>query len=60
MDQILDFTVAPIRLIKMDVEGFEIDAIMGASQGLKRWEALLVEYTPNYLKSAGHDPKIFF
>ena len=60
LDQLLDFTVAPIRLIKMDVEGFEIDALMGASQVLKRCEALLVEYTPNYLKSAGHDPKIFF
>jgi FkbM family methyltransferase len=54
LDQLLDFTVAPIRLIKMDVEGFEIDALMGASQVLKRCEALLVEYTQNYLKSAGH------
>jgi FkbM family methyltransferase len=60
LDQILEFTTAPIRLIKMDVEGFEIDALMGACQVLKRCESLLVEYTPNYLKSAGHDPKIFF
>jgi len=60
LDQLLDFTITPIRLIKMDVEGFEIDALMGASQVLKRCEALLVEYTPNYLMSAGHDPKIFF
>ena len=45
-----------IRLLKIDIEGYEIDALLGAKETLARCERILVEYSPGFLNAAGHRP----
>lgn len=44
----------PIRLMKMDIEGYEVIALRGASEVLARCEWLLIEHSPAYLQQSGH------
>lgn len=56
----LDVILAPyagqINLLKIDVEGYEIEALMGATKTLKRTNNILLEYSPSFLRESGHDP----
>ncbi len=47
---------APVRLLKMDIEGYEPIALRGARGVLSRSEWALLEHTPGYMRKAGLDP----
>jgi FkbM family methyltransferase len=50
---------APLRLLKLDIEGWEAKALRGA-EGLLRGEDapdLVFEFTPEFLTAAGDDPR---
>lgn len=44
------------RFIKMDIEGFELMALRGAAAVLSRCPAVILEYSPGYMKKASIDP----
>lgn len=44
----------PIRLLKMDIEGYEVIALRGAATLLARCEWVLIEHSPAYLRQSGH------
>lgn len=46
----------PIKLLKIDIEGYEYMAMQGARQALLRCEHLLTEFTPDLMKQEGQDP----
>lgn len=46
-----------IRLIKLDVEGFEVQVLRGAPKTLRRTQHLLVELSPGALSHAGNTPE---
>ena len=48
----------PIRLMKVDVEGFEYFVLRGAGALLERCACLLLEYSPEALSSAGLDSHV--
>lgn len=45
-----------IGLLKIDVEGYEIDALLGARDTLARTQTILLEYSPDFLSDCGHEP----
>lgn len=47
----------PIRLLKIDIEGFEEQALRGAARVLGRCEAVLIELNPGALERAGSSPE---
>ncbi len=47
----------PVRLLKIDVEGFELAALSGASRLLSRCETVLMEFSPTYMRTAGIEPE---
>jgi FkbM family methyltransferase len=48
--------VARLRLLKIDVEGFEAAVLRGARQVLRRCDAVLIEINPTALHRAGSEP----
>lgn len=56
LDEILKDIPGEIDLLKMDIEGFEVDALLGATETLARTQRALVEYTPSFIKACGRDP----
>ncbi|MGH8497034.1 MAG: FkbM family methyltransferase [Gammaproteobacteria bacterium] len=45
-----------LRLLKIDIEGYEYIAFKGAGAALSRCRAVLAEYSPAYMKKAGLEP----
>ena len=50
-----------IKLVKIDVQGFEFEVLKGMEESFKRGfvENVFVEFTPQRVKAAGHNPKEF-
>ena len=44
------------RFIKMDIEGFELMALKGASAVLRRCPLVMLEFSPTYMRAAGLAP----
>lgn len=44
------------RFIKMDIEGFELMALRGATSVLSRCPMVMLEYSPGYMKAASIAP----
>ncbi len=44
------------RFIKIDIEGYELLALRGATRVLERCPALLCEFSPGYMRQGGLDP----
>lgn len=56
LDQILAQHPGRIHLLKIDVEGYEVEVLLGATETLRRTNCLLVEYSPDFLSECGHEP----
>lgn len=46
---------ATIRLIKLDIEGHEFEALRGATRALRRCQCLLMEYSPKFFEQFGYE-----
>ncbi|WP_187272135.1 FkbM family methyltransferase [Zeimonas arvi] len=46
----------PVDLIKIDIEGFELSALRGASATLSRCRNMVIEYSPDLMRRAGIEP----
>ena len=44
------------RLIKIDIEGFELVALRGAPATLRRCPLVILEYSPTYMRQGGIEP----
>jgi FkbM family methyltransferase len=45
-----------IKLIKIDIEGFEFAALSGATRSLAQTEYLMTEFSPGMMKEINHNP----
>ena len=59
LDSIL-FNINKINLMKMDIEGYEITALKGGLETLKRVENLLIEFSPHLWKNPLEEATEFF
>lgn len=46
----------PVKCLKMDIEGYELPALRGATRTLARTRWILLEHSPAYMRQAGLDP----
>jgi FkbM family methyltransferase len=46
----------PVKLIKIDIEGFEYTALRSATRTLARTQWILTEFSPYLMRDAGQDP----
>lgn len=44
-----------IRVIKLDIEGYELEALRGAPAALQRCQCLLMEYSPKFFRQFGYE-----
>jgi FkbM family methyltransferase len=56
-DNSIDFK--KIKFMKMDIEGYEYIALKGANKLLKHVPYILSEYSPEYMKKGGIEPKSY-
>ncbi len=56
LDHLLQAYPGRIGLLKIDVEGYEMDVLLGAAQTLARTDRILLEYSPDFLAECGHEP----
>lgn len=57
LDDLLPFLPSAVSCVKMDIEGAELDALLGATAMLEQQRpALCVEVHPPMLRAAGQDP----
>jgi FkbM family methyltransferase len=59
LDAILENTFGEIELLKMDIEGFEVDALLGAGATLARTKRVMIEFSPKFIRACGRDPHQF-
>lgn len=45
-----------LRFLKIDVEGGELGVLKGAPEVLSRAKLVMLEHSPGYLRTGGHDP----
>jgi len=56
LDKILQPYPGRVQLLKIDVEGYEVEALIGAKKTLRRTNNILLEYSPEFLRDCGHEP----
>lgn len=56
LDNILRDFPGEIEFLKMDIEGFEVDALMGAGETLLRTKKVMIEFTPKFIRACGREP----
>jgi FkbM family methyltransferase len=56
LDRLLEAHPGRIGLLKIDVEGYEMDVLLGAKETLERTDQILLEYSPDFLSECGHHP----
>ena len=56
LDKILMPYPGDVHLLKIDVEGYEIDALLGATETLRRTRFVLLEYSPGFIRECGREP----
>ncbi|CAN5639208.1 hypothetical protein BH10BAC3_BH10BAC3_10400 [soil metagenome] len=49
----------PIKLLKIDIEGYEFTALRNAPKSLQRTENIIAEFSPDLMKAAGQNPANF-
>ena len=49
-----------LKFIKLDIEGFELVALGGATDLLESCPLIMLEYSPNFMKAGGLDPQKLF
>lgn len=50
------FGLGPIKLLKIDIEGYELTALHRATHTLERTQHILTEFSPELMKAAGQEP----
>lgn len=57
LDELLSDHPGAIEVLKVDIEGYEIEALQGATETLGRTRRVLIEYSPRFLRACGHEPQ---
>ena len=60
LDDLLDNKFRVIELLKIDIEGYEVEAFKGALETIKRVKMILVEYSPAFIQASGSKKAEFF
>jgi FkbM family methyltransferase len=60
LDELIANYKGHIEILKIDIEGFEVSALISARETLKRCKVLLIEYSPNFIEKSGYKKFQFF